>query len=204
MGTAINYHYVSIFLKSILAGLLIGIAGVAYLSVDNNIIGSFLFSFGLITIIIWKLNLFTGKIGVMNLKMDKRYIPIFIIGNYLGTLLVSIFIKLSRYNSGLIEKAKSLSQIKINDSILSLFFLAVLCGVMMYLAVIGYNKKENLLLIIFPIMIFILCGFEHSIADMFYFNLAWVWDVRSIVYILVIILGNAIGSLGFKMIYKIN
>ena len=186
MGTTINYHYFSNFLKSILAGLLIGIAGVAYLSVDNNIIGSFLFSFGLITIIIWKLNLFTGKIGVMNFKTDKRYIPIFIIGNYLGTLLVSIFIKLSRHNNGLIEKAESLSQIKKNDSILSLFFLAVLCGVMMYLAVIGYNKKENLLLIIFPIMIFILCGFEHSIADMFYFNLALVWDVRSIIYILVI------------------
>lgn len=204
METTMNYHYFSNFLKSILAGLLIGIAGVVYLSVDNNIVGSFLFSFGLITIVIWKLNLFTGKIGVINLKADKRYIPIFIVGNYLGTLLVSVFIKSTRYDSGLIEKAQSISLIKTNDNILSLFLLAVLCGIMMYLAVVGYGKKENLLTIILPIMIFILCGFEHSIADMFYFNLAWAWNVKTIAYIFIILLGNAVGSLGFKMIYKIN
>ena len=122
----------------------------------------------------------------------------------MGTLLVSAFVKLTRYDNILIEKAQSLSQVKVNDNILSLFFLAILCGIMMYLAVVGYNKKENLLLIILPIMIFILCGFEHSIADMFYFNLAWAWNIKSIIYILVILLGNAIGSLGFKVIYKIN
>ena len=42
--------YVDYLIKSIFAGVMIGIAGTVFLRVDNNIIGSFLFSIGLLVI----------------------------------------------------------------------------------------------------------------------------------------------------------
>ena len=43
-------------------------------------------------------------------------------------------------------------------------------------------------------MIFILSGFEHSIANMFYFNLTGQYDLKSLGYILAMLLGNGIGA----------
>lgn len=65
---------------------------------------------------------------------------------------------------------------------------------MMYLAIDNYNKSKNIVFIIAPVMIFILSGFEHSIADMFYFNLAGVYSFKSFTYILVMAVGNGIGA----------
>lgn len=194
-------YYLDLFLHSILAGLLIGIAGSVYLSLDNKIIGSFLFSFGLMTIIIWGLNLYTGKIGVINLKEDKHKIPLYIVGNYLGTLIVAICLRNTRVGEGLISTATNLAQIKLSDNLISIFILSIFCGIMMYLAVIGYKKHNNPLMVIFPIMIFILTGFEHSIANMFYFNMAWCWNIKSLIYLIVMIIGNGIGSLFIKLLY---
>ena len=55
--------YLGYFIKGIYAGLMIGIGGVAYLSVKNPVAGSFFFSIGLLTICMYGMNLYTGKIG---------------------------------------------------------------------------------------------------------------------------------------------
>ena len=197
-----SMYYLDIFFKSILSGILIGIAGAIYLTISNKIIGSFLFSFGLLTIIVWGMCLYTGKIGVINLKKEWNLIPIFLVGNYLGTLFVSVLLKFTRFGVELSETALTVAQIKINDGLLSIFILSVLCGIMMYLAVIGYQKYANPLMVIFPIMIFILTGFEHSIANMFYFNMAWYWSIKTIMYLIIMIVGNGLGSLFIKLLYN--
>ena len=51
------------FIKGTYAGILIGIGGTVYLSVQNNVAGSFLFSIGLLTICMYQMNLYTGKVG---------------------------------------------------------------------------------------------------------------------------------------------
>ena len=73
------------------------------------------------------------------------------------------------------------------------------CGVMMYLAIDNYNKAKNIVFIIAPVMIFILSGFEHSIANMFYFNLAGQYDFKSLGYILAMLIGNGIGAKLFDL-----
>ena len=50
------------FIKSVLAGMFIGIGCLAYLSSPDKIIGALLFTVGLFVILTFKLNLFTGKI----------------------------------------------------------------------------------------------------------------------------------------------
>ena len=54
--------------KSILAGLLISLGAVAFLTADNKIIGALLFSIGLTAVILLEANLYTGKIGYVNNK----------------------------------------------------------------------------------------------------------------------------------------
>ena len=181
------------FIKSIYAGFMIGIGGIIYLSLDNLIIAAFLFSFGLLTIIIQQFNLFTGKIGFVKTKKQLKTIPVIIIGNFIGAFLASVFAKLGN----LPISADIICANKLNKDIFSIFILAMFCGVMMYLAVDNYNKTKNVIL---PVVIFILSGFEHSIANMFYFSLAGVWSVKAVVYILIMICGNAFGALIFNYI----
>lgn len=51
------------FVKSIYAGIMIGLGGIAYLAVQGGLLGAFLFSIGLISVIEFDLNLYTGKVA---------------------------------------------------------------------------------------------------------------------------------------------
>lgn len=188
---------------SVLAGMAIGLAGTVYLSVDNKLIGSVLFSFGLITIIIQGWSLYTGKVGSTNLRHFWPGIVCMLCGNFIGTLIISAMLNLTRLGPNLRFAASQIMQVKLSDTWWSVLTLSIFCGIMMKLAVEGYKRpyNEHLILITLPIMIFILCGFEHSIANMFYMNLALCYSLKSIGYIFLMIVGNAIGA---KFIYVIN
>ena len=51
-------------------------------------------------------------------------------------------------------------------------------------------------------MIFILSGFEHSIANMFYFEMANAYSLKSLLYILVMAAGNGVGAKVFGLVPK--
>lgn len=55
-------------IRSIIAGILIGIGAYAYVSISNKVLGAFLFSIGLISVFSLQAHLFTGKIGGLNKK----------------------------------------------------------------------------------------------------------------------------------------
>lgn len=181
---------IQVLTKAIYAGFVIGIGGIIYLSVENRIIGSLLFSFGLLTIVTQEFYLYTGKIGFIKEYKELPDMAVTICGNYIGTMLIALLAKVSQLkidSSALVEK-------KLENNIWNVFFLSVLCGVMMYLAIDNYGKNKNIVFIIAPVMIFILSGFEHSIANMFYFNLAGSFQLESFGYILVMLAGNGIGA----------
>ena len=76
---------------------------------------------------------------------------------------------------------------------------------MMYFAVNGWKKTGNPIAVIMPIMFFILCGFEHCVADYGYFMMykfkeAIDYDYHTGMFILTAIVGNALGSLTFSKI----
>ena len=72
----------------------------------------------------------------------------------------------------------------------------------MYLAIDNYNKNRNIAFIIAPVMIFILSGFEHSIANMFYFTIAKAWSLNTVGYLAVMTLGNAVGGMLIPFVRK--
>ena len=49
------------------------------------------------------------------------------------------------------------------------------------------------------VMVFILCGYEHCVADMFYFTVAGVWSLDTLLRLLIITLGNAVGGVIFPL-----
>lgn len=195
-----QYLWVKIWCRSVLAGVMIGLAGVVNLSVDNKFLGAFLFSFGLITVIARGLYLYTGKIGMINLSVEWVLIPFYIIGNFLGTNIAAWSMRCTRFGDTLNQAAQIIAQNKLGDNWASILFLSIGCGIMMYLAVKGYQDNANWLLVILPVMVFILSGFEHSIANMFYFAMAEEYSLKAFGYIGIMLIGNAIGSLAFKKV----
>lgn len=199
------YLWEKILSYSILAGSMIGLAGVVNLSVDNKFLGAFLFSFGLITILAQGLYLYTGKIGTINLSCEWALLPVIILGNFIGTNIIAWGVRLTRFGEILNQNAQIIAQNKLADSWFSILLLSIGCGIMMYLAVKGWlENSDSWLIVILPVMIFILSGFEHSIANMFYFAMAGEYSLKALGYIFIMLIGNAIGSLAFKQLKSVN
>lgn len=186
---------------AILAGLCIGLGGTVYLSVDNPVVGAALFSVGLLTILAFGFNLFTGKVGYA-LENKPSYIgtlTLIWLGNLIGTGLVSLCLWYTRiYEPKLHDKVDAIVNVKLNDSLISILLLAIGCGLCMFIAVDQYKKRSSTvraLFVIFPVMTFILCSFEHCVANMFYFILAKSFTFKTLIYLLVMTVGNTIGGL---------
>ena len=192
--------YLDFLIKGIYAGILISIGGIAYLAIENKVAGSFIFSFGLLTVCMYSFNLFTGKVGYLLINKINYLLELLIslIGNFLGTFIVGNLIRLTRF-SNYIEIAKNIVDVKLNDSILSIFILAIFCGMIMYIAVNNYKKGKDVIgkyiTIFMGVMAFILCGFEHCVANMFYFSIAGIFSFKVLYYLLVMVLGNSLGSI---------
>ena len=128
------------------------------------------------------------------MKGKKSRSPIIWFGNLVGTFIAAQAILATRC-AGIAQTALAMSKIKLADNDISLLVLGVFCGMLMYIAVEGYKKCQNPLILVACVAGFILCGFEHCIADMFYFSIAGVWSVDALLVILVITVGNSIGGM---------
>lgn len=194
------------FVSAVLAGMCVGFGGVVFLSLDNRIIGSVMFTVGLFTICTFGLHLFTGKVcyALENGKSYNLALPVIWLGNLAGTGVTALIVKLSRID-GIAEQATELTAVKLDDSILSLFLLGVLCNIFIYIAVDGYKNNPHelgkYLSLFFGVMVFILAGTEHCVADMFYFWLSG-WSVDAALRVLVITLGNAAGGILFRALHR--
>ena len=155
----------------------------------NKMVGALLFSFGLLTIVCQGFALYTGRIGYFR-QYGLTSILTTIVGNFVGTWLAAKAFALTRHTVDI----ASVVAPKLQDSSLSVLLLSIGCGAMMYLAVDNFRKSKSWLFIIFPIVIFILSGFEHSIANMFYLSLAGAWGWEAVRLTIIGIIGNAVGS----------
>lgn len=195
-----------IFLKAAAAGITIGIGGAVYLTLENRVIGAVLFGVGLYTIVLNGLFLYTGKVGYLISAKDKKaYILQLIftwLGNFAGTALAAAAISATRIRN-LRRTAEVICKTKLADTPHSILILAVFCGILMYVAVDGFREKGNPLILFFCVTVFILCGFEHCIANMFYFSLAGAGSLRAVIYLLLMTLGNSVGGILLPLVKKV-
>ena len=197
------------FVYAILAGMFISIGGIVFLSLDNKVIGSIMFAVGLFAICTMKFNLYTGKVCYLFDNKPSYLIDLVIIwvGNFVGTFVTGNIMKLTRIYPALQEKAQSIVSIKLQDEPISVFILAIFCDILIYLAVEGYKNNPHELgkymAILFGVSVFILCGFEHCVANMFYISVGdmWTWD-HAIEHIVIVTLGNSLGGVLIPLIKK--
>ena len=177
----------TIFIRSILAGICIGLGGAIFLKL-GGIIGACMFAFGLLTVVHFKLPLYTGTAGFIELNKFKEYekMVIILFGNILGCILLS-YMNIKGIDGSYIIQSR------LDTSYLQCLLNAIGCGLIMTLIVQG-GRDKNILLILFGIPLFILLGFYHSIADAFYMMVT-PEELRNIFFgrYWIIVLGNFIG-----------
>lgn len=197
------------FIKAVLAGIMIGVGGIVYLSAENKVVGAFLFSFGLFTIVRSGFALYTGKVGYIP-ENKLSYIPevlMTLAGNITGTGITALLIRFTHIWDKIHISAVNIMTAKVADSMASRFILGIFCGMLMYLAVEnGKNCRDKsdvsfVFGICVPVMIFILSGFNHSVADCFYYFSADV-TIDGALYILTVALGNAVGGMLIPAVKK--
>ena len=198
---------IKIVLRGLLSGIMISIGGTIYLMLDRSPLGAFLFSIGLFMICVNGYYLYTGKIGylVTNKLSYLLELLLILIGNFLGTFGCGYLLFFTRNGEVLRERARIICQIKLDDSMLSIFILSIFCGMLMYLAVDLFKRLTDFgkyIAIFICVTVFILCGFEHCVANMYYFSAANMWDYKTILYVYIMILGNSAGSICLALAHK--
>lgn len=201
----------SLLADGILSGLMIGIGGMVSLSCENRYIGAFLFSLGLFCIVQLKYGLYTGKVGYVVQREPFFLGEVFftLLANGIGTFLAALLLRMTRF-AALSEKAGTAMAAKLEDTPVSMLVLAFFCGILMFSAVEIHrrctesgNHMGALFGIVLPVMVFILCGFNHCIADLFfYFFAGCPSPERTPVYFPVVILGNAAGGMLIPLLKK--
>ena len=202
--------YLKVLLFGIYAGLAIGLGSLVFTIVSaylNNtggmIFASALFSIGLILVCTLGLQLYTGKVGIVfdnreQLKENAINLPIMLVGNAIGAFGLGIICHFVFMNiPEVADRILAISLGKTNST--TVFLQGVFCGALVYIAVYFFKNLQNwamkIIGIITAVTLFVYCGFQHCIANMFYFGMAFNWNIDMLWNLLIVILTNSIGAL---------
>ncbi len=178
-----------ILLLSLLAGLYISIGAHVFLVAleqgGGKILGGFVFSVGLILVVIAGAELFTGNIilivgaisTLISVKKVLKNWTLVYLGNFVGAFFFAWLI----YQAGLLtagdiptrlgEVAAKVAEAKLALPFAQAFIRGVLCNILVILAIImSYFAKDIIskaFCCVFPIAVFVACGYEHCVANMF-------------------------------------
>ena len=217
--------YLKVLLFGIFAGLAIGLGSLAFTvatSFATNevgkvpsewlMVGSALFSIGLILVCVLGLQLYTGKIGVVfddreKLKENAINLPIMLVGNAIGAFALGIICHFIFMNVPEIAKRiVDIADAKISSNYV--FIEGILCGALVYIAVFFFKNLQNwgmkIIGIIVAVTLFVYCGFQHCIANMFYFGMAFNWNINMLWNLLIVILTNSVGALLVRCIVHLT
>lgn len=175
-------------MKAYMAGVAIGIGGVAYLATSNPLY----FTIGLFIVLAFDLHLFTGRACYVT---DWRDLALTYIYNICGAASVAVLLSHTRFGPDLQAQCAALYLAKANESPLGLFFLGFLCNLLIYVAVRQYKNNTDIsrYLGLFAVPVFVAAGFEHSIADAFYLAMAN-GHYSTLAILLPVTLGNLCGA----------
>ena len=180
---------IKFFTKAVLAGIMIAVGSLTYINASTYV-GAFMFSIGLLSIFHFNLSLFTGVIPYVDSMKQLLYSFVILLGNVTGCLVMIFFPS---------DVSKMIVENKLNHSYLYIILVSMMCNVLIYMAVEA-NKKHNIVLVVMSVMAFILCGFNHSIANVCFVLSARIFSVQSLMLILLSIVGNMIGGIMFRKV----
>lgn len=189
-------------LRNILSGFLIALGAFAYISVGGPL-GALLFSFGICSIVGLNIKLYTGVAGT-DTKFKEKLLVLFY--NIIGAAVGAGILMLSVNNDSFFETSRNIVSTKLTTPFYISFFKAIACGLIVDISVHLSKVHKKFLPLLIGIPTFILCGFNHSIADAAYFVYAPIFKgqvIEFLVYYSLCIIGNYIGC-NFRRICKID
>lgn len=182
-----------LLILGIFAGMFIAIGGFAAAMISHSIenvglskfAGAVVFPTGLMLVLICGGELFTGNtlmsVALLEKKirlreMLRNWIIVYI-ANFIGALIIAYLV----FSSGSLDTNGGklggyVIKVAVNKgglSFMKALTSGVLCNILVSLGVWGANAAKDIagkiLIIWFPVMLFVLSGFEHSVANMYYF-----------------------------------
>jgi formate/nitrite transporter FocA (FNT family) len=202
-------NWTQLLIKSILGGAFIALGALAagIGSGGDGLLYALIFPVGLIMLVLFSASLFTGAVIEINDVLDKKSrwaiyakkLLLIYLGNFIGAVAIGLLAWLVA-KPATIELFQNLSAAKTCAPLLVLFAKGILCNILVCIAILLYRQHAQLLLLYIPIFVFVVCGFEHSIADMFVFTFAPSVDV--LLPLLVITLGNLVGGILISTAYR--
>ena len=211
--------FIHFLLMTLLSGGMIAICATSSLLANSvmddmgKFVGAILFSLGIFVILAFEMKLFTGLVsGIPTMgKKSLWKLPVCFIGNAIGVAIVFFLVSFSPISDVVVSAGKYLIYSKItNESwAISSVCSGVLCGILITLSVLSVNHSHKKGLsanvgVIFPIIVFAFCGFDHSVANMFYFYCLGEMSWRVVGYILLTIVGNVIGGVILPRVLKLR
>lgn len=188
---------VTVILLGVLAGAFIGLGALMFTLVASDarlgfaasrLLGGLVFSLGLILVTVAGAELFTGN-NLLAMAWASRRVgtgemlvnwAVVCAANFVGAAGLAMLVWLSGHaslNDGAVGRAAiHIATVKSQLPLMELFFRGVLCNVLVcmavWMALAGRSVTDKVLAIVFPITAFVAAGFEHSIANMYFFPLA--------------------------------
>lgn len=196
-------------LMAISSGVVIGIGGVSSLLANclygawGKLIGGALFSLGIYAIVVYEMRLFTGMVSdipTIGLKNCWKLVVCFL-GNIVGVAIVALLAYYSPVAELVTTQGQTVISGKLNADAWAIkaFCSSVLCGMLITISVksVKFAPKKGLSTtvgVIFPIIVFAFCGFDHSVANMLYFYYLGEVSWKIVGYILITVVGNIVGG----------
>lgn len=193
----------AVFTKSVYSGVILSIAGIVNLAAESRLTGAFLFAVGLTSVFVIGAYLFTGAVGNTAAEHKPgwlRFLGIVLFGNLVGTLVSGLICPAMSTAGPIVEAAAVSWETKCAQSALSAFVSSCFCGFLMYTAWNANMKMKDqpviaTFVIVLCVMVFVLARFDHSIANAFLLSVSGAWDVQSIGWLCIMILGNSAGAI---------
>ena len=193
--------------SSILAGMAIGCGGYGFLASGiqsetyGQLFGAILFSFGLITVVAYKLALYTGTAGFIR-KNEVGNLFVILGGNIIGCIVMGLLSRLSPLDMQ--DAAQNVLSLRLERGPLRCGLLGIPCGFMMTTAV-TFARKQHYIPLLLAVPLFIVCGFTHCIADAFYYSCVpfeFIKDhaLQTLFVYISIVLGNLVGCNLYRIV----
>lgn len=193
--------------SSIFAGIAIGAAGFGFLASGvqsdayGSLAGAVLFSFGLLTVVGYKLKLYTGTAGFIR-RNEVGQLLLILSGNIIGCLFAALLSRVSPL--GIQEAAQNILELRLRTGAVRCGLLGIGCGFIMTTAV-QFARQKQYLPLLFGVPLFIVCGFTHCVADAFYYLCVPLtfWKAHALEILAVyacIVTGNLIGCNLYRIV----
>lgn len=209
-----------LIVKSVLAGMSVSFGVIAYgLTKDQGILGAALFSIGILLVIEFDFKLFTSYVpkyaplGVEENKLKEhlryaRNCLLVFFFNFCGAALVALIVHNTRIADLTVGDYGTFTDVinhvvhdKLADGYLSVLLMSIFCGVIIACVCKANTWKHNVLYILVLIITFVICGFDHVVANSFYLVYSGeLWSASGIIYFFISLVGNFIGGYLFMLV----